>query len=142
MSNKTAEVKKSNKGYLIAGSVILVAIIFVVCFGLFGGKDNTPTDDATKIDFALKVTYDAEELLYDETISVEEGTTLMDAMKENVEVVEADGFITSICGKEQNADESRYWVYTVNGESIMVGASDYIIEEGDEVVFDLSVLTW
>jgi len=43
-------------------------------------------------------------------------------------------YVSSIAGlKEQTEGGLRYWMYEVNGESPAVGASSYVLQEGDEV---------
>ncbi|MDP3953259.1 MAG: DUF4430 domain-containing protein [bacterium] len=41
--------------------------------------------------------------------------------------------ITTIGPKENGQDGGKYWQYLVNGEYAQVGASMYILQEGDEV---------
>lgn len=48
---------------------------------------------------------------------------------------EPSGFITSINGVSQDTSQGLYWIYYVNGELGMVGASQYMIKDGD-------VITW
>lgn len=48
---------------------------------------------------------------------------------------EPSGFITSINGISQDPAEGLYWIYYVNGVMGNVGASQYVIQEGD-------VITW
>lgn len=71
-------------------------------------------------------------------VDVQEGQNVLDALKENYEVVEEGGLVSSIGGYEQIEKESKYWLYTVNDEQPTVGASDYILEEGDEVKWSLN----
>lgn len=96
--------------------------------------------------FNMSVTIGGSEVIYTGAIEIKPEVSLLDAMKESITdnggIVDDNGFITSICGHEQNFDTNEYWVYTVNGESLMVSAADYYPENGDEVVFDLSVIVW
>lgn len=71
-------------------------------------------------------------------VDVQEGQNVLDALKENYEVVEEGGLVSSIEGYEQVEKESKYWLYSVNDEQPTVGASDYILEEGDEVKWSLN----
>ena len=140
--------KKTLVWILVAAVLALCAIgvYFVTTTDLFS-NDEIGTDLVT---FELSVTVGGEEVIWNEEVSVTEGTTLIDAMTANITedggVVCTDGgygaYITSICGYSENYETNEYWVYTVNGESIMEGASVYCPEDGDEVVFDLSPLVW
>lgn len=69
---------------------------------------------------------------------VEPGTILMDVMKEEFEIEETDGFISSINGHAQDEKEGKYWLYNVNGEMAQVGANDYELQDGDLVEFNLA----
>lgn len=128
--------------------IVLIAALAITATqtDLFKGE----IEKGEEITFGLAVTVGGEEVIFDEDVEIASGTSLIDAMAENITenggVVYSDGeygaYITSICGYEENADTAEYWVYTLNGESAMVGASDYCPAEGDEIVFDLSPLVW
>jgi ABC-type uncharacterized transport system ATPase subunit len=77
-----------------------------------------------------------EEMLADKEVSVPEETTLMEAMKQNFDVKESEGFINSIEGIKGNQEKKMAWMFTINGEEAMVGANEYEVEQGDEIVFD------
>ncbi|TGB04489.1 DUF4430 domain-containing protein [Halobacillus salinus] len=77
-----------------------------------------------------------EEKMAEEEVTVEAGTTLMEVMKSNFEVEESGGFINGLEGISMNEEEKMAWIYTINGEEAMVGAAEYEIEQGDEIVFD------
>lgn len=69
---------------------------------------------------------------------VEEGSLLLDVMKENFEIEETDGFITSINGHAQDDEAGKYWLFDVNGEMGMVGANQYEVQEGDLIEWNLA----
>lgn len=71
-------------------------------------------------------------------VDIQEGQTVLEALKENYEVVEEGGLVSSIEGYEQDETESKYWLYTVNDEQPTVGAADYVLEDGDEVKWGLN----
>lgn len=71
-------------------------------------------------------------------VTVPEGTTVLEVMNENYDIVDAgSGFISSIEGYEQDVDAERYWMFYVNDEMPTVGAADYEIEEGDHIEWRL-----
>jgi hypothetical protein len=78
----------------------------------------------------------------EKTVEVEAGTNLLAVMKENYAIEEADGFITAIDGQaqvEETAEsKAKYWLFDVNGEPSMVGASDVALQEGDVIVWNLT----
>ena len=74
----------------------------------------------------------------EKSISIEEGDILLNVLEENFFIESDDSdFITSIERVEASDEEKTAWMYTVNGEMATVGAGDYELSPGDEVVFDL-----
>ncbi|AGY82144.1 DUF4430 domain-containing protein [Carnobacterium inhibens] len=73
-------------------------------------------------------------------LEVEEGTTVLEALKGQYEVIEEDGLILSIDGMEQDEDAGNYWLYEVNGEQPTVGAAECEIKDGDQVKWLLNAL--
>ncbi|MUN92737.1 DUF4430 domain-containing protein [Enterococcus gallinarum] len=69
------------------------------------------------------------------TVSFKEGTSLMEIMKENFDLVEDKGMITSIEGLAQDEAAGYYWTYTINDEMVNTGAKDTSLTEKDRVVF-------
>lgn len=70
-------------------------------------------------------------------IKAEAGETLLEAMEKNYDITEKEGFISAVEGHEQDDKAGKYWLYTVNGEQAAVGAADYILEDGDTIVWNL-----
>lgn len=80
---------------------------------------------------------DGEEVLDEKEVAIETDAVLMDVLKENFDVEDEDGFITSIDGVSPKKDEEKAWMFFVNDEIASVGAEDYELEPSDEVTFDL-----
>lgn len=82
---------------------------------------------------------EGEEILEEKTVAIEDGAILMEVMEENFDLeTEFDGeFIAKIDGVGPEDGEEVAWMYNVNGQTPSVGASEYELEAGDEVVFDL-----
>lgn len=72
-----------------------------------------------------------------QTLEVTDGTILIEAMEEQYEVEGTDGFLTSIEGHEQDEANSKYWMYTVNGEEAPVGAHEYELQADDQIEWRL-----
>lgn len=70
-------------------------------------------------------------------LEVEEGTSVLDVLKENYDVKEKDGFVNAIEGYEQNEKENLWWMYSVNGEEADVGAADFDVSEKDAITWTL-----
>jgi Tfp pilus assembly protein PilV len=84
----------------------------------------------------ITLTEDGQEISSEE-VTFEEGANLMDVMKENFEVEEEGGMITSIEGHSQDKGANKWWLFTVNGEMAPVGAADTELSDEDEVAFNL-----
>lgn len=108
-------------------------------------SDNTSTDTAgqdqpveTETDTVSITIKDGEETLTEKEVPIEEGAVLLDVMEENFQVeATEDGFITSLEGVSQNEEEGKYWLFDINGEPSPVGAAEYELQPGDEIVFTL-----
>lgn len=100
--------------------------------------ESSIVQEESKEVFAIvKVVVDGEEM-NDVELAVDNGVILLDAMKENMKIEETDGFINSINGVEQSEKENKFWVYTVNDEQVTVGANEYELLDGDQVVWELT----
>ncbi|SDQ17882.1 DUF4430 domain-containing protein [Carnobacterium viridans] len=71
-------------------------------------------------------------------LEVSEGTTVLEALKKEYEVVEEGGFITSIEGMKQDEKAGKYWMYEVNNTNPTVGAAEYELQDGDQVKWFLN----
>lgn len=119
----------------------------LVAIGLLVGcaqEDNnvTPNDSSTEeaaIEHVMITisTDKGEETVTEKEVTIKENDLLLDVLKENFEIEEEGGFISSIEGIEQDADTGKYWIYTVNNEEVTVGAAAYELSADDQVNFDL-----
>ena len=132
------------KKWMLTLFTIFTTLVLVVgC----SNESTTPTEEEETVvettesqEEVIKVTIskdEGEEVLSEKEIEIEENAILMDIMKENYDIEEDDGFITSIDGVAPEEGEEKAWMYLVNDEMAMVGAAEYELEAGDNVVFDL-----
>ncbi|QQK07264.1 DUF4430 domain-containing protein [Miniphocaeibacter halophilus] len=98
-------------------------------------ETNIPTENNT-ITVNIILEEDKQEFANEE-IETTEDKNLLSLLKDNFEIVESDGFITSINGREQDENEGKYWTYTVNNEYATTGAGEYILKNKDTIVFSL-----
>lgn len=140
------------------GKMKLFLLSLVVIIGVLGGcssedtgeessatNDQTETSGDTTTDnekqeakIMISITKKkGEETVAKKEIPIEDGAILMDVLKENFEVEEDGGFITSIEGIEANESEKMAWLFFVNDESAKVGANQLELSPGDTVHFDL-----
>ena len=140
------------------GKMKLFLLSLVVIIGVLGGcssedtgeessatNDQTETSGDTTTDnekqeakITISITKKkGEETVAKKEIPIEDGAILMDVLKENFEVEEDGGFITSIEGIEANESEKMAWLFFVNDESAKVGANQLELSPGDTVHFDL-----
>ncbi len=87
---------------------------------------------------SIKLTKEGDEVISEDTVEFEEGESLMEVMDRNFDLTTGFGgdFIVGIDGLGSEDESDYYWNISVNGESLMVGANDYTLEENDEVHFD------
>ncbi|MCI8610780.1 MAG: DUF4430 domain-containing protein [Clostridiales bacterium] len=58
------------------------------------------------------------------------------AEKNKIVLVHSDGYVTGIGGLSTgDAGENSGWMFQVNGELASVGASDYMVQNGDQLVW-------
>ncbi|RWZ60227.1 DUF4430 domain-containing protein [Halobacillus fulvus] len=123
-------------------------VAFLMAVGILAGCGTTQSTDSQEVEEApaaeeqsqeVSVTVevnDEGENLATEEITVEQGTTLMEIMKDNFDVEETEGFINAIEGIQGSEEEKMAWMFNINGEPAMVGANEYEVEQGDEITFN------
>ena len=99
---------------------------------------TTSAADTQEVTASIKILIDGElQTDLSQEVSVPEGTTLMEVMTENYEIVNENSFITEINSHQQDLEANRFWLYDINGEMAMVGIAEYEIEEGDVIEWKL-----
>lgn len=92
----------------------------------------------TKSQVTIEVTMDnGKEEVAKKAVDVKADANVYDIMKENFKIEDDNGMITSIEGKKQDADASKYWMFEVNDEPAMKGAKDIKVKAGDVITWDL-----
>ncbi|QXE00304.1 DUF4430 domain-containing protein [Terribacillus sp. DMT04] len=99
-------------------------------------QNNQQAEQQNELQATITLTEDGQEISSEE-VTFEEGANLMDVMKENFELEEEGGMITSIEGHSQDEAANKWWLFTVNGEMAPVGAADTELLDEDEVAFNL-----
>jgi len=147
---KTGEWERMNKWMLRFGILIVAISLLVGCTSGDNNEDPATNHNQTEVNdnssvsseneetISIVISVDhGEEVITEKEVTIEDGAILMDILKEHLDIDEDAGLIESIEGVAQDEDEGKYWLYTVNGEEAMVGANEYELTSGDEVVFDL-----
>lgn len=123
----------------------LFAILFAGCGNneeKIGQEDLESGDsqDLITVEFKFNIDDDVDKVdedKIDKTVELSPGKSLLAAMKEQYEVIEDEGYITSIEGYEQSQEDNIYWLYEINDEFAQVGAADYTLEDGDVISWEL-----
>ena len=87
------------------------------------------------------------------SFTVEEDTNVMNATQIfcvandlDITVDNASGYITGMVGlNEKDFTDTTGWIFTINGESVLVGANEQILEDGDKIAWefvDFSTYAW
>lgn len=98
-------------------------------------SDNTDTvAETNEVVFIVEMPDGQDRII---TQYYQEEQTVFDFMETSALVIEYTeydfgNYITSIEGFESGADD-KYWVYYINGNSAVVGASDYVLQPGDVI---------
>ncbi len=102
-------------------------------------KNNVSQEEKQEIVQVTISQNNGEKTITEKEVKIEEGTTVMDVMKNNFEIETASGggFITTIEGLKAEKSEKMAWFFTVNGEEAQVGAKEYELEPGDKLVWDM-----
>ncbi|WP_079530163.1 DUF4430 domain-containing protein [Halobacillus hunanensis] len=127
------------KMYALIAALMVTVFVLAGCQTEGGGeKASASQEEKQQVTLNIELSKNkGEKVLANKEVTVEKGTVLMEVMKNNFEVAEKDGFITGIKGITASEEEQKAWMFTINGESSMVGANKYEVKQGDEIVFDL-----
>lgn len=134
---------------VVKGSIVL-GIALVLLGGCQSASDNTdPKDSQTKTEetsgttkeneqmYEVSITVDTGEKKEEKKVEVTGDETLLEVMKKEFDAQEEKGFITAVNGIEQNKDENKFWVFTINGEQVNKGAQEVTLKKDDKVEWKL-----
>ncbi|SFK02310.1 protein of unknown function [Marinilactibacillus piezotolerans] len=128
--------------------VIGISLFTFLLTGCVNNEENSKQDDTDKADTDELVTvefefdidddiYNIDESKINKTVELSADTSLLNAMREQYDVKDEEGYITSIEGYEQSQEKNAYWLYEINDEFAQVGAAEYILEDGDVISWEL-----
>ena len=138
--------RKSNKVAYFGGSIMKKFLILLLAASTLAAcqsqekvqaEQEASSSVSVSIDqVTISVTANGEKLSTAEA-PFQEGDTLLEVMEDNFAIETADSdygaFITSIEDYAQDDSQNLYWLFDVNGEMATVGASEYILEEDDQI---------
>lgn len=138
--------RKSNKVSYFGGSIMKKFLILLLAASTLAAcqiqekvqaEQEASSSVSVSIDqVTISVTANGEKLSTAEA-PFQEGDTLLEVMEDNFAIETADSdygaFITSIEDYAQDDSQNLYWLFDVNGEMATVGASEYILEEDDQI---------
>ena len=130
--------------------------VFVLSLALFSCSEKKDDDDSSEITNPINVTIsfsDSEndqvevenfEPIENAEFIVEEGTSVLEATQIycvanelDIEIDSARGYITGLLGiSDGDYSDNTGWVYTINGETVMVGADEQILKDGDKISWE------
>ena len=130
--------------------------VFVLSLALFSCSEKRDDDDSSEITNPINVTIsfsDSEndqvevenfEPIENAEFIVEEGTSVLEATQIycvanelDIEIDSAGGYITGLLGiSDGDYSDNTGWVYTINGETVMVGADEQILKDGDKISWE------
>ena len=130
--------------------------VLILSFALFScsekKSESDPADIANPISITIsfsdsendQVESEGFEPIENMEFTVEEGTSVLDATQLycvanelEINIDPAEGYIKGMLGLNQgDLAETTGWIYTINGESIMVGANEQILKDGDKISWE------
>ncbi|API88873.1 hypothetical protein BKP56_06055 [Marinilactibacillus sp. 15R] len=128
--------------------VIGISLFTFLLTGCVNNEENSKQDDTDKADtdelVIVEFEFDIDDDIYNideskinKTVELSADTSLLNAMREQYDVKDEEGYITSIEGYEQSQEKNAYWLYEINDEFAQVGAAEYILEDGDVISWEL-----
>lgn len=143
--------------------IILVAIFLAVAVVIFGGfklnetrnsivgvdtkKQNLLAEKTTNVTLAINT--GDEEHKFESKVS--SGSTVMDLLKISskgngfslsYKDTSAGAFVDEIYGMKNDTTNGKYWTYKVNGKFADIGASGYVVLDGDTIEWIYSDSLW
>ncbi|GAB2319515.1 hypothetical protein IRB23SM22_17740 [Alkalibacterium sp. s-m-22] len=126
--------KKTN--IIISGVVAALVVVALIWFINANDGNLLPAGNSKEVSVIIR---NQSEEMVDDTIEADENDNLLDIMIENYDIeVTEEGFIEAIEGAEQDVSGNLFWVYEVNEEMVPVGAEEFIPEDGDSIVWELT----
>jgi hypothetical protein len=129
-------------------SIIFVTfIILIILAGCSEDNDNNVTAKTSNSTHSEEVAEDlvritvsknnGTEFFTEEEISIKGGEDLLELMQNNFYTEHVEGQITSIERQKAIEEENLLWVITVNDEPLTVNPTEYKVQSGDKIIFDL-----
>ena len=117
--------------------LVVIAIVVACLLAIpLSGCQSTPSG---QIEVRVIVSQDNSTLMLDKLVTLDDGSTVMDALQRvaTVETKYGGGFVGAINGvHSQYPGTNKDWFYYVNEVSPNVGAAAYILHDGDVVHWD------
>jgi len=125
-------VKQNNLLKLVVIAIVVACLLAIP----LSGCQSTPSG---QIEVRVIVSQDNSTLIRNELVTLDNGSTAMDALQQvaTVEMKYGGGFVGAIDGVHtQYPGTNKDWFYYVNEVSPNVGAAAYILHNGDVVHWD------
>lgn len=118
---------------LVANLFALLALLILTACGQTKTADSSTSSSASQPTVELVVT--KPEGSKSETVTFEEGDSVLEILDAAYDIEETNGFITAIDGLKQDESKNIYWMYKVNGEMADKGAGELEPKAGDKIEF-------
>ena len=122
--------KKQN---ILIGIISVIGVAIIVLMLFISQLDKKVADDDNSYTITLKVYYENEELVIDDTLTFNENETLLSLMDRTYEItVKQDAVSTAILSINEYTTDfySSYFSLYVNGTYSAIGAKDLILTGG------------
>ena len=119
--------KRDNLSKFVVIAVIVACLLAIP----LGGCQSTPSG---QIEVRVIVTQGNSTLMLDKLVTLDDGSTAMDALQQvaTVEMKYGGRFVKAIYGvHSQYPEANKDWFFYINDTLMNVGAADYMLHDGD-----------
>ncbi len=114
-----------------------IGFIFLLCLSFVLGACGQTNQETSGETATATLEIRSETSSEKQEVTFEVGDTVMDLLEEYHTVEEESGMVTAIDGVSQDPASQTYWMYKVNGQLAEKGASELLVQSGDQIEFYL-----
>lgn len=121
---------------LVTNLFALLALLILTACGQTKTADNSASsDNSSASGLTVELVVTKPDGSTTETVTFEEGDSVLEILDAAYDIEETNGFITAIDGLKQDESKNIYWMYKVNGEMADKGAGELEPKAGDKIEF-------
>ncbi len=115
--------------------ILLLFLSLLLLGSCSEGRGNSSKAPSLSKENTARIIVKEEGNVIDKKVTFKEGDTVMDILKDNYDIQESGGFITTIDGIQQDKKSGKYWMFDVNGKLAPKVANQIKVKDGDKIEF-------